>query len=80
MLTKKIYGGGKQNSECGKDDCPPSMICQLHSVVLWRLPRQTSLLLVTLAGQASLPLATLRDLTILSTKNHTFEKQIENFE
>jgi hypothetical protein len=34
---------------------------------------------VTLAGQASLPLVTLRDLTILSTKNHTLKKQKEKF-
>jgi hypothetical protein len=44
------------------------------------LPRQASLLLVTLTGQASLPLVTLRDLTICFTKNHTFKKQIVKFD
>jgi hypothetical protein len=31
-------------------------------------------------GQASLPLVTLRDLTIRFTKNHTFKKQILKFD
>jgi hypothetical protein len=87
MLTKKIYGGGKQNAEYGKA-FPLSASCHLHSAAFWRLPRRLRLFAMTPdpsgfddpGGQASLPLVTLWDLTIRFTKNHTFKKQILKFD